>query len=158
MAIVLREAFGPAWPPIRIIASDIDSEALAFAERGVYPLAKLSGLAPAQIKRNFLCGSGKNEGLAIVRPEIRGCVDFRHINLSDSSWDVPGRLSAIFCRNVMIYFSKSTQVQVLHGFAEKLSPDGLLFAGHSENITLVTGDIYCSHGNTIYRKASGAHR
>lgn len=156
MAIALREALGTQCPPLRIIASDIDTETLAFAERGVYPLAKLSGLTRAQIKRHFLCGSGKNEGLAIVRKEIRGMIDFRHINLSDSTWDVPGRLAAIFCRNVMIYFSKATQRHVLQRFAEHLASDGLLFVGHSENILYAAGDAYRSHGKTIYQASAGA--
>lgn len=158
MAIALVAALGNRCKSIRIIASDIDTETLAFAERGVYPIAKLSGLTPVQIKRYFLCGSGKNEGFAIVRPEIRALIDFRHVNLSDTTWDVPASLSAILCRNVMIYFSKDTQRQVLHRFAEHLVPTGLLFAGHSENILYAAGDAYSSLGKTVYKVCPGVKR
>lgn len=158
MAIALVEAFGDGCKSFRIIASDIDTETLAFAQRGVYPVAKLGGLTPAQIKRFFLCGTGKNDGFAIVRPEIRALIDFRHINLSDGSWDVPDRLSAILCRNVMIYFSKVMRSHVLHRFAEHLAPSGLLFAGHSENILYTAGDVYSSQGKTIYKVCPGVKR
>ncbi|MEO8104218.1 MAG: CheR family methyltransferase, partial [Betaproteobacteria bacterium] len=137
-------------------ASDIDTETLTFAERGMYPLAKLTGLTRTQVRRYFLCGSGRNDGLAVVRPEIRALIDFRHVNLSDSSWQVPDRLDAIFCRNVMIYFSRASQGEVLHRFARHLAPDGLLFAGHSENILYVAGDAYRSHGKTIYQVTGAA--
>lgn len=156
MAIALLEAFGGQCPPLRIIASDIDTETLATAARGVYPLARLTGLTHAQVKRYFLCGSGRNEGLAIVRKEIRDMIDFRHINLSDANWDVPNRLTAIFCRNVMIYFSRDTQREVLHRFADRLAPAGLLFAGHSENIQYAAGDAFRSHGKTIYQAGGNA--
>ena len=149
MAIALTEAFDGA-PPVRIIASDIDTDTLAQAARGVYPMAKLAGLTPAQVKRHFLCGTGANEGLARVRPEIRGLVEFKSINLSEESWDVPSPLAAIFCRNVMIYFAREMQRRVVGRFAALLKPDGLLFAGHSENLHYVAGDIFRSRGHTVY--------
>ena len=154
MAIALAEAF-PDTAPVRIIASDIDTETLEFARRGVYPLARLKGLSAAQVKRHFLCGSGANEGMARVRPEIRGLVEFKAINLSDARWDVPESLAAIFCRNVMIYFARETQNRVVRRFARLLTPDGLLFAGHSENLFYVAGDVFRTRGHTVYDVARG---
>ena len=154
MAIALAEAFG-GNPPVRIFASDIDTETLEFAARGAYPLAKLQGLEPQLVKRHFLCGTGPNEGLARVRPELRALVEFKAVNLSDDEWDVPKPLAAIFCRNVMIYFNRETQRRLVARFAERLAPDGLLFAGHSENLHYIAGDLYRSRGHTVYEVAGG---
>jgi len=157
MAIALAEAFD-GDPPVRIVASDIDTDTLACAARGVYPLAKLQGLSPAQVKRHFLCGVGANQGLARVRPGIRGLVDFKPVNLGDAKWDIPESLAAVFCRNVMIYFNRETQGRLVRRFAARLAPDGLLFAGHSENLHYIAGDLYRTRGHTVYEVAEGARR
>ena len=124
MAIALAEAFGTSSPPVRIIASDVDTDALAFAERGIYPLAKLEGIAPQRLKHFFLRGTGSNEGSARVHPDIRARIEFKHINLSEGRWDVPETIAAIFCRNVMIYFSRDTQSALVRRFARRLVPGG----------------------------------
>jgi chemotaxis protein methyltransferase CheR len=157
MAIALAEAFD-GRPPVRIVASDIDTDTLEFAARGTYPMAKLQGLTPAQIKRHFLCGVGANDGLARVRPAIRDLVDFKAVNLRDAEWDVPESLAAIFCRNVMIYFARDTQSRLVRRFAQRLAPDGLLFAGHSENLHYIAGDLYRTRGHTVYEVAGEAAR
>jgi chemotaxis protein methyltransferase CheR len=65
------------------------------------------------------------------------------------------RFDAIFCRNVMIYFDRPTQTQVLQRLARHLKPDGLLFAGHSENFTHAR-DLFELQGKTVYRLARAA--
>ena len=84
-----------------------------------------------------------------VRPELRRMIDFRRINLLDSSYSVPNGLDVIFCRNVMIYFDKPTQYKILSRFAPMLQPDGLLFAGHSESF-LHAANLFRSQGKTVY--------
>jgi chemotaxis protein methyltransferase CheR len=155
MAIAFAEAFGTTSPPVRIIASDIDTEALAFAERGIYPVAKLDGISPQRLKQFFQRGTGPNEGSARIHPSLRARIEFKHINLSESKWDVPETVAAIFCRNVMIYFSRETQAALVRRYAQRLGPDGLLFAGHSENLHYVAGDVYRACGRTVYRVISG---
>ena len=156
MAMAFAEAFGTSSPPVRIIASDIDTEALAFAERGVYPLAKLEGIAPQRLKQFFLRGTGANEGSARIHPELRARIEFKRINLSEGRWDLPETVAAIFCRNVMIYFSRETQSALVRRFAQRLVPGGLLFAGHSENLHYVAGDVYRTCGRTVYQVIGGA--
>ncbi len=68
------------------------------------------------------------------------------------------QFDAIFCRNVMIYFDKPTQAQVLARFEPLMKAGGLLFAGHSENFTYVT-QAFKLRGQTVYeltRDATGA--
>jgi chemotaxis protein methyltransferase CheR len=69
-----------------------------------------------------------------VRSELRELVTFRPINLLHATWPVPNTLAAIFCRNIMIYFDRATQLSILTRFAPLLQSDGLLFVGHSESL------------------------
>ena len=132
IAISAIEAFGSDTPPIRIIASDLDTDALATAKRGVYSAEKVASLSPQRLKRFFLKGTGDQAGFARIRPQVQRMVEFRQINLHEGGWEMEsaGPLAAIFCRNVMIYFNKETQTKILDRFAPLLRRDGLLFAGH----------------------------
>src|SRR5690606_15019555 len=107
----------------------------------------------------FLKGKGRHEGLARVRPELRQLVTFRQLNLLDEEWTAigNGRFDAIFCRNVMIYFDKPTQGRILARFAPLLKPDGILFAGHSENFLFVC-DAFRLRGKTVYELDPHAQR
>lgn len=152
LAITACDAFGTLTPPVRIVASDIDTQVLATAERGVYPEERWKGLEQAQLRRYFLRGTGRNTGKARVRPELQKLIDFRQINLLAPDWEVPGELTAIFCRNVMIYFDRPTQYQILARFEPLLSPGGLLFAGHSESFSHANR-LFRLRGKTVYELA-----
>jgi chemotaxis protein methyltransferase CheR len=154
IAMAVIEAFATDQPPVRIIASDLDTEALATAARGVYPLEKLESLAPQRLKKFFLKGTGAQAGYARIRPEVQRLVEFRQINLHEGPWQMEAPLAAIFCRNVMIYFNKATQAKILARFVPLLRPSGLLFAGHSENFFYNAGDIFRSRGKTVYEVAN----
>lgn len=150
LAITLCEAFGTLTPPARILATDIDTQVLAKAEAGVYPLERVSGLSPERLKRFFLRGKGPQAGYVRLRPELRRLISFKPLNLLDDKWAIKGPFDAVFCRNVMIYFDKPTQGQILSRFAPLLKPSGLLFAGHSENLSFVTRD-FSLIGKTVYQ-------
>ena len=154
IAMAVIEAFATAAPPVRIIASDLDTEALATAARGVYPMEKLASLSPQRLKKFFLKGTGAQAGFARIRPEVKRMVDFRQVNLHEGPWHIEAPLAAIFCRNVMIYFNKETQAKILARFAPLLRPHGLLFAGHSENFFYNAGDIFRNRGKTVYELAT----
>ncbi|MCY1273992.1 Chemotaxis protein methyltransferase [compost metagenome] len=154
MAIALHQALGGRAQGVQIIASDIDTGVLETARRGVYPLERIAQLEPELKKRYFQRGTGGNAGLVRVVPELRQMVEFRRINLLDADWPLAGGLDAIFCRNVMIYFDKSTQIRLLERMVRLLRPDGLFFAGHSESF------VQASHvvklvSRTVYRPVTG---
>ena len=156
IAISAIEAFGSDTPPIRIIASDLDTDALATAKRGVYSAEKVASLSPQRLKRFFLKGTGDQAGFARIRPQVQRMVEFRQINLHEGGWEMEsaGPLAAIFCRNVMIYFNKETQTKILDRFAPLLRRDGLLFAGHSENFFYNGRDTFRIRGKTVYELAA----
>jgi len=152
LAMTACEAFDTLTPPVEIVASDIDTNVLTAAQRGVYTLDRVDRMAPARLRRFFLKGTGSQAGYARVRPELRRLVSFVQINLLDARWPINGPLDALFCRNVMIYFDKPTQYQILKKFLPLLRDDGLLYAGHSESF-LHAADLFHSLGRTVYERA-----
>ncbi len=135
IAITLADALGMAPGRWKVFASDIDTEVLEKARSGIYRLSELKTLSPQQLQRYFMRGTGPHEGLVRVRQELANYVEFSSVNLLEKQYNVPGPFDAIFCRNVMIYFDKTTQEDILRRFVPLLKPDGLLFAGHSENFS-----------------------
>jgi chemotaxis protein methyltransferase CheR len=154
IAMALCEAFGTLTPPVRILASDLDTRALAQASEGIYPMARLEDVSAERLRRFFLKGRGRRAGQARVRDEIRALVEFRRLNLRERSWDVEGPFDVIFCRNVLIYFDKATQREVLGRLAGRMARDALYFAGHSESL-LQAGDLFEPCGRTAHRLAGG---
>jgi chemotaxis protein methyltransferase CheR len=150
MAITLCEAFDSLHPPVKILATDIDTKVLETAANGIYLADRVANLSEQRLHRFFLRGKGTQSGHVRIRPELRALIDFRPLNLLAQAWSVKAPLDAIFCRNVMIYFDKPTQRKVLQRFAPLLQPQGLLFAGHSENLAFVT-DLFSLQEKTVYR-------
>lgn len=149
IAMTLCEAFDSLTPPVSIVATDIDTNVLETAAAGVYPLERIEKMQQDRLKRFFQRGKGERAGLVRVRPELRQLVTFKPLNLLGSTWPLSGPFDAIFCRNVMIYFDKPTQSRILARFVPLLKPDGLLFAGHSENFTYAS-DAFRLRGKTVY--------
>ncbi|CAK0754933.1 chemotaxis protein methyltransferase [Gammaproteobacteria bacterium] len=149
MAIALAEGFNTLTPPVRLLATDIDTDVLKRAQAGIYPLDAVNRLPATSLRRFFLRGTGQQEGYARVRPEIQNLVTFRQLNLLAETWEVEPPLDAIFCRNVMIYFDKPTQREVVEGFVRVLAPDGLLFMGHAESLQHAS-DLVKPLGQTVY--------
>ncbi|MES2672857.1 MAG: CheR family methyltransferase [Pseudomonadota bacterium] len=135
IAMALAEAYGTYTPPIEIIASDIDSNVLRDASAGIYTAQRLESVSLERKKQFFQRGKGTNAGKARVRNELRQLIEFRQLNLLDASWPLKGHFDIIFCRNVMIYFDKQTQLKLLERMTKLLTPEGLYFAGHSESFT-----------------------
>ena len=156
IAISACEAYGTLDPPVRIVATDVDTQVLATADRGVYPLERIASLDDRLKRRYFQRGSGSNEGYCRVHPALRRLIDLRPLNLLSPRYDVGGPFVAVFCRNVMIYFDKPTQRGILARLVPHLADDGMLYTGHSENY-LHAADIIVPCGRTLYRRA-GARR
>lgn len=150
IAMTLCESLRSLTPPVSIVASDLDTQVLAKAESGVYPLDRLDKLDIERKRQFFLKGTGDKAGFARIRPELRQAVSFKQINLLDEKVPLKGPFDAIFCRNVMIYFDKPTQRAMLTRFLPLLRPEGRLFVGHSESLSHVA-DLWEPCGKTVYR-------
>ncbi len=157
MAMTAVEAFGGFHAPVRIVASDIDTNVLKKCQDGVYTLDRLKKMSPERQRRFFLKGSGDKEGMVRVKPELRAMVDFFPLNLLAPAWAVKGPVDVIFCRNVMIYFDKPTQHKILARMKPLLKPDGLLFMGHSESL-YHAADLFRLRGQTVYEHAEAGRK
>lgn len=152
IAITLAEAYGSYEPPVEIVASDIDSNVLREASKGVYDLQRLESVSVSQKKQFFQRGAGGNSGKARIVPALRNLIEFRQINLLDASWGLEAPFDIIFCRNVMIYFDKPTQLKLLERMVKLLQPEGLYIAGHSESFSQA-GHLVKLIGKTTYTLA-----
>jgi chemotaxis protein methyltransferase CheR len=156
IAIACQEYAGHVQSPVSILATDINTTVLQGAERGVYEREKVEGLHPEQLRKYFWNGDGSYSGLVKVKDDLRRNVQFRMLNLIQPDWPIEGQFDAIFCRNVMIYFDKTTQYQILKRFVPLLrQPHGLLFAGHSEAF-FNAKDLFTPMGATTYRVTNAA--
>jgi len=116
---------------IEIDAFDIDTDALQFARKAVYNSNSLRFTEGEKIERYFK----KDDNHYILKDIFRGGIvfDFGNI-LKVDTYQKPLPYDAIFCRNVLIYFSESALRQAIENFAQCLRPGGLLFLGHAESI------------------------
>ena len=149
LAMTALDTLG-ARPAATITASDIDTNVLDTARRGVYA-ADARGLTPEHLKRHFLRGTGPNSGFIRTKPELGALIDFRPFNLMDERWSLGEPFDVVFCRNVMIYFDASTQLRVLEGMHRVMRPGALLFAGHSENFSQARS-LFKLRGKTVYER------
>ena len=152
MAMTAVEALGGYERAVHIIASDLDTKVLQAAREGRYKADAVNKLPARRVERFFLRSTDKQAGYMQVKPELQKMIDFRCINLLDAGWPIHAPLDAIFCRNVMIYFDKATQLAILGKFAPLLRSDGLLFAGHSESFYHAAA-IFKLRGQTVYELA-----
>lgn len=135
---------------LKILATDIDSDVIASAQQGIYPLERLSAVPHERLRRCFRKGTGLNAGHALVQPHIARLISFRTLNLQQA-WPMKGPFDIIFCRNVMIYFDQPTRERLVSRFAQMLIPSGYLCLGHSESIH--TGSApFRLVGKTIYQR------
>ena len=136
---------------VELVCSDIDTEVLEHARRGVYA-ADSRGLSPARLRRHFLRGTGANSGLIRVRRELARLPSFRVFNLMSADWSSLGApFDFVFCRNVMIYFDAPTQHRLVERLHAALRPGGLLYVGHSENLADARA-LFRLRGKTVYER------
>jgi chemotaxis protein methyltransferase CheR len=152
IAIGINEALktlARAWD-VKVLATDIDSNVLATAQQGIYDQDKIDNLSDSLKSKYFNQGKGKNTSLIKVATELTDLITFKQLNLLDD-WPMQRQFDVIFCRNVLIYFDKSTQQELFARFYDCLKPGGLLLLGHSENLGAFQS-YFKQIGRTMYRK------
>jgi chemotaxis protein methyltransferase CheR len=135
---------------IKILATDLDSDVLAKAQRGIYAADRVRALGQERLSRFFVERRGRDGPCYEVAPELMSLITFRQLNLMHSL-PMKGPLDAIFCRNVVIYFDKDTQRELFARVAHLQRRNDLLFLGHSESLFKVS-ESYAPIGKTIYRR------
>ena len=135
LATTLVEGLKSSTWQWHIEATDISRRILAKAEAAIYKEETVSRLPPAALKAYFQKGIGPQEGNYRVRASVRDHVSFHYLNLLKGEAPFREQFHVIFCRNVMIYFDKETQEELVNKLARRLVPGGYLFVGHSESLT-----------------------
>ena len=140
LAMVLSE-YGLVNPNFRfrVLATDVSTSVLEKAQLGVFSGDTLRPV-PVELRRKYFMRSrDPDSNLLRVVPELRRLVEFRRLNLMDEDFGLSEKVDAVFCRNVIIYFDRSTQERILQKIIHYLVPGGYTFVGHAE--TLHTMDI-----------------
>jgi len=134
IAITLLEAIQDIskWD-IKILATDISLEMLKKAKLGVYPLEGVKDVPVSLRNKYFVPIEG---GYFAIKDNVKNLIHFAYLNLMDP-WPMKGPFDVIFCRNVMIYFSKETQQTLVNRFYDILKSGGYLLVGHSEGLVSV---------------------
>jgi chemotaxis protein methyltransferase CheR len=135
IAIVLNEALkGQGRWDAKILATDISTNILAMAKKGMYSEERVAPV-PAALKSKYLVPhKTKGEKVYEVGQSLRNMIIFNYLNLM-KDWPIKGPIDFIFCRNVMIYFDKPTQNVLINRYWDILDSGGILFTGHSESLT-----------------------
>jgi chemotaxis protein methyltransferase CheR len=148
MAKYLVEPYGI---PVKILGTDIDTNVLKTAARGVYDSHAIGQVPEKYLKKYFLRGKGDSFGLYKIKDEIRSMVTFKQLNFIASEYPITSTFDIIFCRNVIIYFSPETKKMVVSKLFRYLNEGGYIMMGHSETLfNMIDGLVYLK--NTIYQK------
>jgi chemotaxis protein methyltransferase CheR len=152
LAMVLNE-YAEATPGFRfkVLATDICTTVLKKASMGVFK-SDLTQPVPSDLFRKYFMRS-RDPSSDVVRvvPELRAQVEFRRLNFMDSDFGLSEAPEIIFCRNVIIYFDRGTQVSLLRKLVGHLAPGGYFFAGHSESLQGMDLPLVPA-GPSVYRK------
>lgn len=152
IAMVLsKHLVEPYGIPVKILATDIDTNVLKVAARGVYDSHAISQVPEPFLKKYFLKGKDDSSGLFKIKEEIRKMVSFKQLNFIASEYPITSTFDIIFCRNVIIYFSPETKKMVINKLFRYMNEGGYIMMGHSETLfNMVDGLVYLK--NTIYQK------
>lgn len=142
LAMILEE-FVTQHPQFdyKILGSDIDTDILSIAEKGIYPEDQINTIPMQYLKGNFAKGKGANSGFYKVSDRLRMKVKFCQHNLIDINQKMAMKFDMIFLRNVLIYFQKDVIQTVVNKLSKYLVDGGHFFIGHSETLNGIEHDL-----------------
>lgn len=138
---------------VRVLATDVDPDALDRAREGLYADAAVAPI-DRDLRRSWF-GRGRDPGgerLWRVGDDLRELVVFKDLDLT-GTWPMRGPFQTIFCRNVAMEFADDVQVQVWRRLASVLPGGGLLYVGRSERVGVEEFELI---GRRVYRRKKGA--
>jgi len=139
IAMTLAECL-PRWD-WHVEATDISRVVLEQGKSGIYLKDSVSRLNRETVRKHFQRGFGPQEGKYRVKAPLRHRVTFQQLNLLDREPPFEEQFHVIFCRNVMIYFDRATQEELVARLTRRLVPGGYLLVGHSESLTGLSHDL-----------------
>jgi chemotaxis protein methyltransferase CheR len=130
---LLEEVENPLAWSLSILATDISTKVLKVAESGVFHKERIQSIPSLLVKKYFLKGDRNWQDFVRVKDHVKEHIQFERLNLMES-FHFKGAFDCIFCRNVMIYFDKKTQADLVNRFCGCLEKGGFLLIGHSESL------------------------
>lgn len=134
-----------------ILATDLSTDVLRVARRGIYPSGMVSPVDDARQRNYVLRARDSLRDEVRIHPRLRSKIGFARLNLMDERYDIGEKVHIVFCRNVLIYFDKPTQEKVLRRLCDNLVAGGFLYVGHSETITSLNLPVK-QVANTVFRR------
>ncbi len=127
---------------IEIVGTDISQKVLQIARKGLYGTSSFRSTSPDYQRRYFTQKDGKFQ----IADRVRDLVTISHLNLFDApKVALLGKMDAIFCRNVIIYFDMTGKKRVIENFFQRLKPEGFLMLGHSESLMNISTAFVLRH-------------
>ena len=142
---------------LKILATDISTQMLAKAKRGIYEPHRVGTVLPEYKNRYLHKIREGGKQLLQITPELRSTMTFARFNLMSSTFPFRHGFDVVFCRNVMIYFDRQTQQTLVNKIANHLHPGGYLMIGHSESLSNTQHPLQYAEP-TVYRKLRSGHR
>jgi len=139
---------------IKILATDVSPKVLKIATAGIYTQKACMSLKEEYLRKYFSPVIVENEAHYRISDVLKKQIVFREFNLVTGNYGLFAHkeFDIIFCRNVMIYFDKPTQLTLVDQFHTMLSKEGYLFIGSSEALTDMKKE-FKSKSASIYQKA-----
>ena len=117
-----------------LLATDVSTRVLDHARSGIYDHARVDPV-PLPMRRQYLMRSRVTGSQSVrIAPALRRKISFQRLNFMEDDYSVRTQFDVIFFRNVLIYFEKAVQEQVVCKIVKNLKPGGCLFIGHSESL------------------------
>lgn len=159
LAIVVAQSVPePPWT-VSIRGIDVNPAVLERAAQGRYSAWALRE-TPAETRARWFTASGRD---FVLDPGLRSRVTFEERNLTEPAPDLwqPGAWDIVFCRNILMYFTRDHAAALVARIAAVLAPGGYLFLGHAETLRGLSQDFHVrhTHGTFYYeRRASARER
>lgn len=148
-AITVSNTLGDAFKSCKILATDINTEMVDRASKGVYEYRDIDKISPELLNSYF---DKENINKYVVKQSLRKSILFKNMNLASNSLPLKSnQFDFIFCRNVMIYFDTSTRQTLLGEIYRVLKDDGVIYLGHADTVSDLRHDLVLK-GNTTYMK------
>jgi two-component system CheB/CheR fusion protein len=133
--------------PVKIFATDLDTQALQVVSQGIYPESIAEELTPTRLQKHFDYNSGQYQ----VKPYLREMLIVAPHDLTQNA--AFSNMHLVSCRNVLIYMQPQLQQQVIRLLHFSLVPQGILMLGSSETVADLSGEFEALEGKwKVYRK------
>lgn len=132
LAIMIAETLGiETLRRSHILGTDISAPVIEAAESGVFPVRQLQQV-PSEIVRRYMHPVGIDQFR--INDDIRAACTFRRMNLKKAPYPFQRPFQAVFCRNVLYYFTPADQIGIVDSISDVTEPGGFLFTSVTENV------------------------